>query len=259
MELEEEQQFKDRLKSNLLSNKDRETGTQVDTFGFPRRDTGPLLRVDIFSMFDAINDQPLQMNADAGKVLTYLENLHGLDSGVGEFLAEMIRSAMEVDKVTASVIIAKDKSFSLELKGESASMFLAHPNHNEIGEGVYADGEYVYVLADEPLLRKLSTEQNMEKISRLAQLSDGYIEDFKGQLNWVTLCAASRLSEATMRRFKDYVAWEYVGRSKDLSEDFIVEFKDKLDFDFVELRGQLTPSLLTKLGEDFLKTKGVKL
>ena len=66
-------------------------------------------------------------------------------------------------------------------------------------------------------------------ISRLQNLSEDFIREFKYDVNWQWISAYQTFSEEFIRYFQEYVYWEQISRQQKLSEDFIREFQNKLN------------------------------
>ena len=57
---------------------------------------------------------------------------------------------------------------------------------------------------------------------------DCSVDEFRDNVNWISVSRYYQLSEDFIREFKDKVKWEYMFRFQRLSKNFIREFKDKV-------------------------------
>jgi hypothetical protein len=98
----------------------------------------------------------------------------------------------------------------------------------------------------EKIIIKLADKagNNWACISRTQRLSEGFIREFAGKVEWYHISCYQKLSEEFIREFANKVNWNCISAYQKLSEDFIIEFANKVDWYWIS-RNQ-------KLSEDFI-------
>jgi hypothetical protein len=97
----------------------------------------------------------------------------------------------------------------------------------------------------EDFIKEFVGKVNWYRISEYQKLSEDFIKEFSDKVNWDCIPKYQKLSEPFIKEFSDKVDWYYISRYQKLSEPFIKEFSDKVDWYYI--------SIYQKLSEDFIK------
>ena len=85
----------------------------------------------------------------------------------------------------------------------------------------------------------------------ISKLSEDFIREFQGKVNWNWISEYQILSEDFIRKFKDKINWSNISVFQRLSEEFIKKFKYKVDWGYI--------SKYQKLSENFRKEFNLSL